>query len=220
MKPLRFLAPLAILSGTATAASVITAGHVDFPGFGYEGGEFEPHSHAEAGAIVDGAELLEDTEYEPGELIVAIPQTSTVTVDSTTYYWLPEGFVSGVPFVGIGLEELTFSDWVGGTVTITLLSYSGPGDFLLWQDDGFGGENIFLDTANNIDSFQLVPGSHNHFNWGFTDNAFHSLEFEISGTHVTDGAKSGSATYSFMVPEPSSALLGALGFVALLRRRR
>jgi uncharacterized protein (TIGR03382 family) len=38
---------------------------------------------------------------------------------------------------------------------------------------------------------------------------------------VTDGAKAATATYNFsVIPEPSSALLGAFGALALLRRRR
>lgn len=168
--------------------------------------------------------MEDETEYEPDELILVGSETSTISVNSTTYFWLPEteqdAAAQGVPFVGIGLEELTAGDWVGGIVTITLLSFSGPGEFLLWQDDGFGGENIFLDTENNITSFTLAAGSHTHFNWGFTEEGLFDLEFGISGTHVTDDFQSGSATYTFAIPEPSATLLGALGAIALLRRKR
>jgi hypothetical protein len=239
MKPKTLLfATLAALPITTPAASLLTGGHIDGPAFGYVSNAdftadptltqgFEPHHHNEGGAdgaIIDGVRVTTDTEYEHDELIVMIPQTSTITVSGTTYYWLPEtesaAADNGTPFLGIGLEELTLADWVGGTITLSLLSFSGPGDFLLWQDDGLGGVNVFLDTANNIDSFTLAPGSHTHFNWGFTENAFFELEFGISGTHVDDSAQSASASYFVMVPEPSSALLGAVGGLALLRRRR
>jgi hypothetical protein len=218
----------ALLPYTVDAASLLTGGHIDGPAFGYDSEDgFEPHYHNEGGAegaIIDGIRVTDETEYEPDELIVVVPVTSTVTVGPTTYFWLPEiesaAADNGAPFLGIGLEELTPEDWIGGTVTLSLLSFSGPGDFLLWQDDGIGGELIFLDTANNITSFTLAAGSHTHFNWGFTDSAFFELEFGISGTHVADGFQQGSSGYFFMVPEPSSVVLGAIGVLVLMRRRR
>lgn len=227
MKHTHFILPLIALPGLASAASLLTGGHIDGPAFGYESGSgFEPHYHNEggaSGAVVDGVVQTVESEYEPDELIVVIPELSTTTVDTVSYYWLPEDGLdaenAGAPFLGIGLEELDPDDW-DGLLTLTLLSFDGPGDFLLWQDDGLGGTNIFLDTADNVLSFQIAPGSHTHFNWGFTDNAFFNLEFEISGEHETDAAQNGSAIYSFMVPEPSTVLMSALGAAALLRRRR
>ncbi|MDP3851682.1 MAG: choice-of-anchor M domain-containing protein [Luteolibacter sp.] len=237
MKLTHTLPLLLLSSATIHAASLVTGGHIDFPAFGYVSNAdvtadpmlsqgFEPHIHNEGGAdgaIIDGVRVEADTEYEPDELIIVGKKSSTITVNSTTYFWLPEteqgAAEQGVPFVGIGLEELTASDWAGGTVTISL-TFSGPGDLLLWQDDGFGGENIFLDTANNLNSFTLAAGSHTHFNWGFTDEGVFDLEFGIAGTHVDDGLQSGSATYTMLIPEPSTALLGAFGVLGLLRRRR
>jgi surface-anchored protein len=238
MKLKHTLLPLLFSSVPVHAASLVTGGHIDFPAFGYVSNAdviadptltqgFEPHIHNEGGAdgaIIDGVRVEDDTEFEPDELIVVGRKSSTIAVGSTTYYWLPEteaqAAAQGVPFVGIGLEELAVSDWVGGTVTLSLASFSGPGEFLLWQDDGFGGEIIFLDTANNITSFTLTAGSHTHYNWGFTNEGVFDLEFGISGTHVDDGFQSGSATYTIAIPEPSAALLGALGALGLLRRRR
>lgn len=225
-------------SATIHAASLVTGGHIDFPAFGYVSAAdvaldntltqgFEPHIHNEGGAdgaIIDGVRVTDDTEFEPDELILVGKKSSVITINSTAYFWLPEteqeAAAQGVPFVGIGLEELTVSDWNGGIVTISLQSINGPGEFLLWQDDGFGGATIFLDTANNITAFTLAAGSHSHFNWGFTEEGLFDLEFGISGNHVDDGFQSGSATYTFAIPEPSVALLGAIGALALLRRRR
>ncbi len=228
MKAKHTLIPLLLSSLPLHAASLITGGHIDFPAFGYASGEgFEPHIHNEGGAegaIIDGVRIESESEYEPDELILVGKLTSTTTVGATAYYWLPEteqdAALQGVPFVGIGLEELTVGDWLDGLVTISLLTFSGPGDFLLWQEDGIGGQNIFMDTANNVTSFTLAAGSHTHYNWGFTDQGVFDLEFGISGTHLVDGFQSGSATYMIVIPEPSAALLGALGAVALLRRRR
>lgn len=227
------------LSASVPAASLLTGGHMDGPAFGYVSvGEangdssltqgFEPHFHNEGGvdgAIIDGIAVTTESEYEQSDLVIVVPQTSTITVASTNYYWLPEteqdAAAQGVPFLGVGLEELVGTDWVGGTLTISLNSINGPGHFRLWQDDGLGGANIFLDSADpSKSSFELLAGSHTHYNWGFTALGTYQLEFGISGTHVDDGEQSGSGTYTFLVPEPSTALLGALASIGLLRRKR
>jgi len=236
---LKHTLPLLLLSSaTVHAASLVTGGHIDFPAFGYVSAAdvladptltkgFEPHIHNEGGAdgaIIDGVRVEIDSEYEPNELILVGKKSSTIAVNSTTYFWLPEteqeAAAQGVPFVGIGLEELTASDWADGTFTISLLSIAGPGDLLLWQDDGFGGTSIFLDTAHSTNSFTLPAGSHTHLNWGFTQEGVYDLEFGISGTHMDDGVQNGSATYTFAIPEPSAALLSAIGALALWCRRR
>ncbi len=125
-----------------------------------------------------------------------------------------------MPFLGIGLEELNLADWDGGTVSLTLLSITGPGAFRLWQDDGLGGQIDFINTETPKLTFDLAPGSHTHFNWGFTELGEYALEFEISGMHIDDLAQSGSATYAFAIPEPSTALLALGGLLLSFRRRR
>lgn len=225
-----------ILPISAQAASLLTGGHMDGPAFGYVSNAevsldpsltqgFEPHYHNHGdpdAAVIDGVAQSTESEYEPGDLIVVVPELSVTTVSSINYYWLPEteldASTNGTPFLGIGIEELAPSDWVAGTVSLKLVSISGPGDFLLWQDDGFGGANVFFDSAG--DSFTLAAGSHTHYNWGFTEKGIYNLEFEISGNHVDDGFQSASGLYTFQVPEPSSAALGAFASLALLRRRR
>jgi surface-anchored protein len=221
--------PLALaLSQPVSAASYITGGHIDVPAFGYDTADgFEPHMHNEGGpdgVIINGVREENETEYEPDELIVFVNPSSTVTLGTTTYFWLPQNetaaFNNGVPFVGIGLEELEITDWENGTVSLTLLSITGPGQFRLWQTDDFDNVTDFINTETNTLTFNLAAGSHTHYNWGFTELGVYELEFEISGTHVVDGLQSGSATFTYAVPEPSTALLGALGVIALLRRRR
>ena len=210
------------------AASLITGGHIDVPAFGYDTIDgFEPHFHNEGGSdgvIINGVREENDTEYAPNELTVFVNPLSTTSLGATSYYWLPEtetaAATNNVPFVGIGLEELNLADWDGGTVTLTLLSATGPGEFRLWQDDGFGGAIDYLDTLNNVTSFSLTPGSHTHYNWGFTELGIYNLEFEISGTHADDDFQSAFAIFTYAVPEPSSALLGLGGLLLAFRRRR
>ena len=218
-----------------SAATLYTGGHMDSPAFGYVSEAeyaldgsltqgFEPHLHNEGGtdgAIMDGVRITDASEYEPGEVMIVVPELSTTTLNSQSYFWLPQDETdaanNGTPFLGFGLEELTPADWTGGNVVISLASITGPGSVSIWQD-GFE-PVIFFDSAG--DSMPFAAGSHSHFNWGFTAPGAYELEFAISGTHVDDGFQSASGTYNFQViPEPSAAVLGALGAIAMLRRRR
>lgn len=222
------------LASQAATTYYLTGGHVDAPAFGYisnadatedEPQGFEPHVHNHGGAdaaIVNGSPVVDESEYEPGEITIVVPNTSTTTFNSQTYYWLPQDETdaanNGAPFAGIGLEELSAGDWVGGTLTLTLLSITGPGDIVLWQD-GFPAADIFFDSAGDIRNFEA--GSHTHLNWGFSAVGSYQLEFGISGEHVVDGLQSASGVYNFeVIPEPSAALLGAFASLGLLRRRR
>lgn len=77
----------------------------------------------------------------------------------------PSADEKGAPFIGIGPEEPDSVDWTGGVLTLKLSIVTGPGDFPLWQDDGYGRANIFFDSATYLDSITLFAGSHTHFNW-------------------------------------------------------
>lgn len=216
------LAPLSL-----PGAVVISGGHIDAPAFGYDPLDgFEPHFHNEGGpngAIVDGVRMEEEGEFEADEAILKVALTSTTTLNGNTYFWLPDDPIAAlnndVPFVGIGLEELEVADWAGA-LTLRLSGFSGPGKFLLWTSDVFGDPAILLDSEDLSKTFQLAAGSHSHFNWGFSEAGIYELTFAISGAHVTEGAVNGAGTFLLAVPEPSTALLGALGALALLRRRR
>jgi surface-anchored protein/MYXO-CTERM domain-containing protein len=87
-----------------------------------------------------------------------------------------------------------------------------------------GVPTFYMATLGGIDagdSYGLAAGGHAHFDWYFTQPGTYALTFNIAATHVTDGAKAASATYTFeVVPEPSAALLAALAGLAGLRRRR
>ena len=218
--------------------ATLTSGHVDFIGIGYVGGALEPHSHAHAGAIVDGSPLVEDTEFEVGELSIQVAgnvtrpagsEWSAVGVGSGVSFWaLPETSTPGQPFAGIGAEELTPSDWIS-PIRITLSNMSAPvgAHFSLLQTDGFGDPTFFMSTldggitAGDFYSMDLSIEDHAHFLWGFTELGVYDLTFEISGEHAVDGLKSSSATYQFnVVPETSTGLMSLLGATVLLRRKR
>ena len=235
---------LAFTSVYATAAT-LTFGHVDAIGIGYDGTDLEPHVHAE-NATIDGV-VIADGEYGPDELVIAVPASTFAYTSGTggraagpewdligvasgqSYWFLPQSSTLsnslGAPFAGVAAEELDPADWSGDlTVRLTAASMPLGGQFSLNRTDGLGVPTFYMATLGGIsgaDSLDITPGAHRHYNWYFAAEGTYDLTFEISGTHLMDGPKTASATFSFdVIPEPSAGLLGACGALALLRRRR
>ncbi len=235
MKPTSF--PLIVLPALlaaampAGAALIYSTGHADLA-VGYEDGAFDFHFHAEGGTI-DGVDV-DDQEYEAGEIITLVSTAAMVTLASDfpaldagpgqTVWVLPETENFQLPFLGLATDELSASQW--GNITFTVgevNSPSGTGHFALWQTGSFGDIILHMSTAdasaNNF--FETPADTHSHHNYGFSEPGNWEIELTVSGTHVTDGFKTASETFTFqVVPEPSSALLAAMGALMFLRRRR
>jgi len=224
---LLLIVPALTLVIPAFSQTFIQSGHVDI-GIGYEDKAFDLHVHQE--------EPL-DQEFAPGEAVFSIGSaaagvspggafTSFLGASGTPIWVLPSTENSQLPFLGFGTEELTAADW-SGNITLSLKAVSGPGTFSIWGTSGFGAPELKMTTADGItagDRLPLVPGSHGHFNVGFSAPGNYSVTLEASGTHLIDGFRtSDPATYRFQViPEPSTwalALTG-VGFGAWVLRKR
>ena len=204
---------------SAQSQTFISSGHVDI-GIGYEDKAFDLHVHQE--------EPL-DQEFAPGEAVFAVgPASAGVSpggayvsflgAAGTPVWILPTAEKEQLPFLGFGTEELTASDW-SGNITLSLKAVSGPGTFSIWGTSGFGAPELKISTVDGItagDRLPLVPGSHGHFNVGFSAPGDYSVTLEASGTHLIDGFRtSDPATYRFQViPEPSTWALALTGFAA------
>ena len=230
MKSIIPSAALAALLISSASAALYTGGHGDF-GVAYEDGDFHFHFHAE-GATVDGIER-DDEEFELSDIITVASTDAMVTLPANfaplggnagdTIWVLPEVANPALPFGGLATEELSSGDW--GNITFTLgsvVSPSGNGQFALWQTGSFGEILLRMSTADpDPDSLDLLPGSHSHYNWGFTEAGDWEIEMTVSGTHISDGFQSSTETLSFqIVPEPSTLLLGGLGLAGFVLRRR
>lgn len=229
---------LAGMSLPLHAASVFTSGHGDI-GVGYDAiaKEFEPHWHMHSSAVVDGAPLGADTEFEPADLFARTTATRPSPNGLSSTIGLPDGstiYAAGSstyqPNLGFGAEELDPVDWVG-EITLTLSGWTIPGgaSFALYTTNLAGTsvvDRIFSTHAPGStdfgNSFPITPGDHLHFQFGFTQAGNYDLHLTWSGTHATEGAISTTETFRIQaIPEPSSfLLLGASIGLASLRRRR
>jgi surface-anchored protein len=231
----------AFLPFSSHAALAWTGGHGDI-GAAYEGpNDLHLHLHLGEGeaAIVDGSSV-DDTEYDTDQIHITVPATAEVVLASNaaflgatagqSIWFLPStsqtsSAAIGAPYVGWGTEELDPADWVGN-ISFTLDSVVAPGgsgNFAVWQVDGFGSlSNLAMSTADpGADAVVQAAGVHNHYNIGFTKTGLWEITMTVSGTHVADGFVSDTQTVFFnVVPEPSTALLGGFGLLAMFRRRR
>jgi surface-anchored protein len=211
--------------------TTLTTEHVDI-GL-VEGGAFGLHWHDETN----------DAEYEPGEAIATVNPALTTTHNSKSYYLLPSSQLAQTLYLGIGAEDgfdenaLAFDSWdtddtrltssfdTGTYLRLNLISVttSTPNaELAVWDSLG-----DWFDTSNGVqtgtdgDVLYVTYGGHSHFNWGFTELGTYDVELSVSGTVNGVLETSDSATFQFVVPEPTSAaLLAGLGGLALIRRRK
>ena len=231
---LLLLTSLLLLAAPSRAASTYTGGHADL-GIGYEVGVgFDLHLHFHSGAIINGVPLVVDDEFDPADIVTTTSTSSARpagagydfigTTAGSPIFTLPEIESLGVPFLGLGSEELDPLEWTSLSIKLTGVVSSNGGHFSLWQDDGAGGATVFMQSSNGFDIFDthdLTAGDHEHFNWTFSTWGDYALTFEVSGVHTLDGAVSGSSTYFFQaIPEPSRALLLMIGLTGTFFRRR
>ncbi len=226
------------------AQGIWTSGHGDISvAYGIDGLEGEWHlGEDNEEVVVDGITLQspDGFEYETDAITATLPfdrsflrpagvDWNFLGANAGESVWVfPATSIEavGIPYLGFGTEELNPADW-SSDITFTLTSAMGSGVddggfFSLYTTDEFGVPTAFATTFGGVSGFiAQAAGDHTHYNVAFTQTGVYEVTFTISGTHVTDGFQSTSATYTFnIIPEPTSLMLIGVGASALLLRRR
>ena len=214
-------------------AALWSGGHGDI-GIGYEissnGYDLEPHWHLgedNEAVTLNGvtAPLGEEgAEYEANSNDIIATTRFVDDVLGSSYFVFPKEEHPAAAYLGFGTEGISSTEW-SGNLTLSLTGASGPGDFYLFTEDVFGNPiaSISAVDGTTTGSITLFPEDHAHHILAFTDEGRYNLTFEVSGEHISDGSKTGSATFGFFaIPEPSTAglLLGVAALALTVARRR
>ncbi len=212
----RSTATLVVALASASAAFAVptvqyVSGHTDVA-VRTNGGELEFFfEHTGNTVLVDA---------EPGDLVdtlertyVRVPSSSSAPRPSDpqwdflgvgpneTIWFLPQSNVAGVPYFGVGAEELSVLDWVG-PLQWTVESVDAPdgASFSIWQTTTGGQAAPFVVSADGTpDTFAVPVGSHSHYNWGFTAEGVYRVELTAVGERTGGGIAETSATLWFAV---------------------
>lgn len=221
----------------AMATPVQTTGHTDIR-FLYDSGTGEAflEYHLDDGAMVDGAPLLEDTAFAPGDLITYIPDPFVSRPAGSTWnftgnaagdplWYIPFSQEADRPWTGISTESVTSADF--SNITYQLTAFSGPGQMSVIDFGPFGDPNVYFQTSNGLsaaDAISVSAGTHAHFAWLFTAMGTYTFDLTATGTFTPaagGGMVSVTDTFTFqVVPEPGTLALLAAGFGSLCLRRR
>jgi surface-anchored protein len=180
--------------------------------------EFELHLHSEDSDLFDSAGApIEETEADGAMLPVVSAAKGTRpvgtqwdftgTTSGADLWVLPKTQDTNLIFLGFGAEEINPAD-LAGNITLAFDSLSGPSgaSFSVWDVDSGANLVPLVTSASGFggvpNQITMVPGSHSHYNVGFTAPGLYDVTFTASGTLAAGlggGAVTGTATYSFGV---------------------
>lgn len=229
---LSLIALLLVSICPAWATVYYSYGHADI-GLAEEA-EVSLHLHAHAGAIFDGSPLADDTEFEPEQVVIVVPNTTQFSRPAGSAWdflgnaagdptWrLPASNAAAVaenaPFLGIGAEDAELGAFVNDQLTLALVAVNGPGYFSLYNVT-LGTPVVKMASFDGIDANDVITvqaGGHLHFNFGFSAPGLYEITFLAKAVDAsTQEELSSQATYNFLVvPEPMTAILLAIGAIA------
>lgn len=208
-------------------------GHGDI-GVAFHDDHLDLHLHLHEGAVLDGVELAEEEEPDPASTNILVSDAAQTIATEELHegagvevgenLWiLPSSNRAGLPFLGLGAEELNPEEWTG-EIRLSLLgvdSPSGAGNFAVYQSDGLGGYTFAMSTAQGgitgDDHADMTAGGHDHYAFSFSEAGVWQVTFIATGTHNTAGVLTSEAvTYTFVVggSQPGAISFGQDHYVA------
>jgi surface-anchored protein len=114
---------------------------------------------------------------------------------------LPQTQATGIVWPGFNTEGVPSGALSGNTVSVKLVSTSGPADVSVYTTSSLGTPTVWFDSGNGLpDTRSIAINTHAHANWAFEAAGTYTVVFEVTattaaGTAITTGQK----TYTFTV---------------------
>ena len=220
-----------LTTGLATQAQTpLYTGHTDV-GVAYDEtlNEWELHVHDEENDVeyFPATDALLFVKYGAHTTVPAGAPWSFLGSAGSSTWILPLAEDPNLLFLGIGAEEIGAGVFSGDSFSLALKGVSGPGQFALFDLDGFGDPTVRWNSADGFtgaDVLSVLTGGHSHFNWAFSAPGDYTVTLEASGISTLNGAtSSGNVDYLFRVeavPEPATGALAGVGALAVLLVRK
>lgn len=150
--------------------------------------------------------------YASNEVVLVSTEASQFTMgfdvpalsltNGQTFWWLRQ--VSppvGTLFPGFATDSAIPAGTFSGLISFVLTGVEGPGDVFIWQESG--GINLLADSRDGLDSSDVIqglstPGSHDHYNWGFTTSGVYCITFRVDATLSNGGGNVSSLETTFV----------------------
>jgi surface-anchored protein len=188
----------------AHAVTTISSGHIDAVDIDWTGSALT-------------LDLLDSTvsppvDRNPADVVLNAVSASKTPVPSNTAYaflgtpgspvWiLPQTQQTGVVWPGFNTEGVPSGALAGNTVTVKVVSVTGPADFSVYTTSSLGTPTVWFDSGDGLpDTRSVAINTHVHANWAFEAAGTYTVVFEAtattaSGTTITTGQK----TYTFTI---------------------
>jgi surface-anchored protein len=188
----------------AYAVTTISSGHVDAVDVDWTGSALT--------LDLKDSTVTPAVDRDPADVVLNAVSASKTTVPSSSAYsflgtagspvWiLPQTQNASIVWPGFNTEGVPSGALQGNSVTLRLVSATGPADVSVYTTSALGTPTIWFDSGNGLpDTRALAINTHAHANWAFEAAGTYTLTFETtattsSGTAVTTGQK----TYTFTV---------------------
>lgn len=188
----------------AQAAVTISAGHVDVLDIDWTGTALT-------------LDLRDDTvtpavDRNPADVTLRVVTAARTTVPSGSAWsflgaagspvWiLPQSQRAGIVWPGWSTDGVPSGALQNNTVTLKLVSVTGPDDVSVYTTNAFGSPTVLFDSGNGLpDTRTINVGTHAHANWAFEAAGTYTVGFEVTATKAGGGTlTTGVKTYTFTV---------------------
>jgi len=237
----RMMLPASLLLafvGSHARADILeySRGHADI-GYQMVDGRISLGWKFEEGDELGGQVLSQDTFKLPGQVYARVADSAGVVrpagsgwdvlgvAEGEAFFRLPARSVPDLPHLGLSTDAAPQT----ANLRWTLLDYRTPtgANFTLYTTPGIGQISALWATSDHdrFNDFGMSWGTHNHYNWAFTDTGVYDLTLQLSGD-LAGEAFAAAGTFRFVVgsstavPEPSSWLLAAVASGVVVLRKR